>query len=601
MRAVLERDFLSLAIRGRTFVFRALVAAVTAFVAFLVFFDNRALYRDRPDEAATLVFAAAGIALLSLLALLTPPAVVGSIQEERRSGTLPLVLAAPAGPTAFAAAKLVSRSMAVLTWALAAIVPLAVVTLFGGVGLSQVAELAMLGCGVVLELAAWGLWISSVTHRLATGTVLAYLIPFTRWVLTVVLSLVLVAPRSPIGTPVRGEGALAAWWTVAATTPLPGVLRMLTPGDYDRALVSSFRGPTGWRVQRVSGGTTAVPVAPPGLVPPPGFLEFPALLYLAFAVLSALLAAFAAGRRLATEAEPRTAFLARLIDRSRAARSPPDGGNPVAWKEGRLLNTGASRPLFYSVLALLAIGEVLYLIASCTSKLDGQDMMEMGLVLAASHSSLIGLVAVVAGAAAMAHERTTGSLDLLRASPLTPREILHGKVGGLLRGLGLLGLLPLAHLGTMAVAGLVDPVTAVLAGLLDSVYILFFCYAGTRFGISALRTGAAVTLGALFYGFFLVGIPLLAALAGGGFGWKGPARILFAGWPPATSYWFFDASLRRFHPEWAQGHWWEGQEVADFHLAAVLWACAVAGGVLASWLQAPRLLARRFARESEEG
>jgi ABC-type transport system involved in multi-copper enzyme maturation permease subunit len=330
-------------------------------------------------------------------------------------------------------------------------------------------------------------------------------------------------------------------------------------------------------------------------------LRHPSALYLLSSLLMALLAIHYGGRRLATEAEPRRGILAGVIDRKRSQRAPPDHGNPVAWKEQRLLNTAASRPLYYTVIALLTGGELFFLFSCGGWLAHEQEMMEFGLAFATVHPSLIGLVAVVAGAAAMAHERTVGTLDLLRASPLTPREILRGKLGGLLRGLGLLFLIPLAHLGILVASGFMDPLTAVGTVLIDGTFLLFFSMLGILAGLSADRMGAAVTRGALLFGVFLVAIPAVATVIALGFNNEDDATRLITGWPPVTCWLVMEGGLRLLHPPWNAYYGQSSLPLESDHEAAFAWAAAYGIAAVLAWRFAPWLLARRFEREREGG
>ena len=61
-----------------------------------------------------------------------------------------------------------------------------------------------------------------------------------------------------------------------------------------------------------------------------------------------------AGIRLRREAEPPPDPFRRFRERG-MKRRPLGHGNPVTWKEVRLLNTSSSRPLFYSVLGVLLL------------------------------------------------------------------------------------------------------------------------------------------------------------------------------------------------------------------------------------------------------
>lgn len=599
MRAVLERDYLSTAARGRAFVLRALVPAAVATVAFLVYEDSRTMFQTRPDAAARYVFSSGAVTLLAILALMTPPAVVGSILDERQRGTLSIVLAAPIRPTTFAAAKLLSRSLAVLTWAVAALFPVTLTLLLGGVAGTQIVDLVLLTVAVVVELAAWSLWVSSFTSRLATAAVLSYLLPLARWAVTILLVVLAISPDTRQFGLATSRPARTAYWILGATTPVAGMGRMMDPVQYDRELDRSFNDFSGLG----PGSQGRWRVATPALQAP-SVLRRPAALYLVFSLLAALAAAWAAGRRLATEAEPRSSAFQRWLRGRRGGRTPPGTGNPVAWKERRLLNTAASRPLYYSVFALMIAAEAAYLVACAVAAPSRRDLLDTGLAFAAAHAALLALVAVVGGAATMAHERSVGTLELLRGTLLAPGEIVRGKIGGLFRGLLLIGLLPAAHVGLMAATGLVNVETAALALFVDAVFVLFWGLVGLLCGMTALRMGAAVGRGAAAFGIAMLGLPLLALLLEAGFRQHREAEAFLAGWPPTTAFFCLESTMRVFDGPWRDAYWWavdRGHALNHEHRAGLAWLAAYSLAALTFLAVAPAALARRFEKEREGG
>lgn len=594
MRAVLERDFLAEVVRPRSFLFRVLVVVAVALVVVAVWSENRWEFRERPDGAARFLFVGGAFALLGLLAVLTPPSVIGSILEERQRETLPLVLAAPIGPTAFAAAKLLARAGAVLAWALAALVPLFALTLFGGVSPESVGTLALLAAGLVLELAAWGVWISSVTRRLATGAILGFLLPALRWGVT------LGACAFAVDPPVERVPELpAAWrpalWWAAATTPAPAAGLLGDERDYGRTVQRSLV----WSRSAWQGGGPRPPTPPLAAAPLPA--RHPAAAYLAFSLLAALAGVLLAGRRLAREAEPRASLWERWKRGQRLLRAPPGRGNPIAWKEGRLLNTAASRPLYYTVFVLFVAAEAILLLAMSLGGLRGSEFPEAALGMTSGHACLLGLVACISGAAAMAHERSSGTLDLLRVSPLTHREFLSGKAWGTLRGLGFLLLLPVAHLGVFVACGSLSPPVALLGLPVLALSVLLWTAVGLAAGMACRRTGTAVALAAGLYGALLIGVPLLAIFLGEVAGNRDAAEFLVGLWQPSGTYLTLESFLRLLQPEVRAWHWGPDRPLQDEHHWSLAWSgflALTAGGLL---LASPALLRWRFERERERG
>lgn len=606
MRAVLERDFLAEVVRPRTFWFRTLVAAAVSFTVLAVALDNPRYLADQPDRAAKEIFLGGAFTLLALLAVLTPPAVVGSVLEERNRETLPLVLASPVRPAGFALAKLLARSGTVFAWALGAVVPLTAMLLLGGVDTEDIATAGMLAAGVVLEMAAWSLWLSTVSRRMATAAVGAYLLPAGRWALTGVLAALVVVPPWEGAAPPSALERQGGLWA-AVTTPLPGCFRLGDRREYDREMARWWDGsanrPRMIQVRTPSGTRwMPAPPPPPGALrgPLPLHLREPAAAYLLCSLLAAGAAVLAAGRRLRYEAEPRRPFLDRWKRTRRLLRRPPGDGNPVAWKESRLLNTAASRPMYYGTLLLLLLSTVGYALAVSLGETNARERREIALGLASGQACLLGLVAVVAAAASIAQERTSGTLDLLRASPVTAREFFRGKEIGALRGLGFLLLVPALHLLLVLVLGDLPPVVVAASALVLLLSSVLWTGVGLHCGLLAFRTGPAVGLAGGAYGLLLLGVPALGLLLEEGFREREAADLLFGLWPPAWGFLLPEAALRWLDDYRYMEFTWDPGLHRE-HAAALLGTLLFLAAAILLHALGPRLAARRFEREREAG
>ncbi len=493
MRAVLERDFLTEFSSERAFRARSYLGLLVAVAIALTLLILQAAGRELdPDRIALYVFRWSALALLASIFLLAPASVVGSVLAERLQQTLLLVLTSPVGPLRFALAKMVARAAVVGGYALSALPPLMVPLLYGGVSGQQVVDLGLVAAGVVLETSAWGLVVSTWSSRLATASVLAYLIPAARWVIMAkgVLPSVFAALGMGWAQPV---GPLAA--AAASTTPVPGLARALAPDEW-----ASWANPAGGFGLAPGGGGPVFGAGP---------LDSPGLLYLAAAAVFAALAVVLAGRRLAREAEPRgrvrfdlrhavaTVRGARPGAGSAPARRRPRPGpdhNPVAWREQRLVNTGTSRPLYYGVMAALLLLLVRFVTDLAAYRSRGYSLSpeELPLLLVAS-SLLLAVAAAAAGAAAVSHERTQGTWDLLRTSPLDAWDIAEGKRAGLLRGLGFLAVVPAGLLVIVVLHGSLTPGGALLAAVLMGLPPLLFAQVGLYLGTRIRRPGLATT------------------------------------------------------------------------------------------------------------
>jgi ABC-type Na+ efflux pump permease subunit len=99
--------------------------------------------------------------------------------------------------------------------------------------------------------------------------------------------------------------------------------------------------------------------------------------------------------------------------------------------------------------------EVAYLAAA--AQLDAFTSIPLFGGFLAFETALLVLAACAAGATAFAEEKETNTLDVLRVTPLTPLQILRGKVAGLLRGILPSLAVPCVHLILGIVSGILAP------------------------------------------------------------------------------------------------------------------------------------------------
>ncbi|MHC4822314.1 MAG: hypothetical protein ACYTDX_11435 [Planctomycetota bacterium] len=454
------------------------------------------------------------------------------------------------------------------------------ITLIGGVSGTDIVLMIALTLAVVLELTAWGLWVSCRTKKLATAGVLAYLLPSLRWCALAFGAIMVVAPGAPLKPPDQSGLITTVGWTVMETTPFPAVARMADKRDFNRAIGWSYRP----RSRRLAPWLRNGPTPLTAVATPPAYLDYPALVYLLASLLLSAGLIYSSGRRLVNEAEPRGGLFARWGEKLRRRIRPPGSGNPMAWKESRLLNTAASRPLYYTVLSLFAAGEIGYVIFIATS--GGWDNEEAHYTLVAGYTTLLSLVALIGGAAGMAHERAAGTFDLLRVSLLTPRQFLHGKVTGLVRGMGFLLLFPVVHLAFAAVEQREVNAALAVSALLLIQAPLFWGSVGIACGIRTLRVASAVTWATSLFGAMLVVVPFISVMMhelGGGL--RDTGQFLIGLCPPAR-VWLVHEAMERTH-------------LNDEREGAVFFTLALTAiTLILPWLL-PAYLERRLRRESE--
>jgi hypothetical protein len=594
MRAVLERDFLAEASRPRAFAVRCMLAAAVAALATALLAGGIRVLRAPPDVVGTLMFRGAGGALLLLLYLVTPPLVIGSILGERQAGTLPLVMATPISPAGFALAKLASRSGLVLLLALAVVPGLLLPLAIGGVGARHLVAIGGLAVALVLEMAATALWTSASHRKVATALMVSYLLPVFRWGLTLLVVSGWTSSR-PWGPPPRVPDPVLF---LLDTCPFGSFVRAF---DWDP-----------WRL-------AAAPLRMPGggfVVPGPRLLLDAAWLpYLLYALVLGASAVRHAADRIAVAAEPDPpgalspvsprkrwvkrpsgkgyeqgyerivveTFRGRLF---RRLRGSPGTGNPLLWKESRLLDTAGSRDLYYRVLVALFVVQLAGMVAYLSTDRSALGVFSLQV-------TLVAVVAALHGAATFGHDRVQGTWDLLRVSPLTPLQVAAGKSLGAALGVGFLAVVPACHLLIGWAVGYFD-LAAVALGFGVILFVpLAWLGVGLLVSLATAGTGPALARIAALLGGAALGLPVLGLGLEAYFhatvpAWPSPFPACAGASPPFAAFRILD---------WARNE----PPGAGFGSVDALWIGAhVLLGLFLPFLLAAGLR-ERFAREAEEG
>ncbi|MCK6479522.1 MAG: hypothetical protein L6R43_05045 [Planctomycetes bacterium] len=442
MRAVLEREFVAEGSRGRGFLLRTVIGAWASIA--LAGRSLTTLASVALDEAGAAAFRDITLALFLLLAAATPALLVPSLLEERRRGTLDLLLASPVGPLGAALGKYLARVGTVLLWATAALPPLSLALLFGGTSWGRLldAGAGLLGTGI--EAGALALVVSAGTRLPATATVAAYLLPALHWGIGPALR------GTGIGTLLPGAAAV-----LEATTPLP-FLAGTAPGAGFRYLLSSL--------------------------------------------LLAALAIPLAARLLRREMPAGRGFLARRLPRfaiEDRLRTFLVRGNPMAWKEALLLDGSWSRSIQWGVGGLLLAGEAVFAILHAAGEWT-RDRNQAWLL---AGFTAVAALAAVQGASSAQGEKSGAPFEILRTTPLTAREMTRGKLLGLVAGTAPLLLVPSVHLVLSVVAGYLHPLSAALTGLLALFAVANAAVHGLAWGLVAGSATAALLGGASFVAF----------------------------------------------------------------------------------------------------
>jgi len=138
--------------------------------------------------------------------------------------------------------------------------------------------------------------------------------------------------------------------------------------------------------------------------------------------------------------------------------------NPIAWRE-RVTRTATGRQVITQFLFLLASILALYVVLVLKvagAPADTARLFVMVVLMAQMFAVL--MVGATMAASSVSYEREQGTLDILLATPITPRYFLHGKLLGIVRYLLLfLGLMAMVTLGSFLIARL--PVERLATGL----------------------------------------------------------------------------------------------------------------------------------------
>jgi hypothetical protein len=416
VNAVFEKDFVAYSASARFQLQRFAVAAVMGVT--LLVLVVRAYATKNYADIGTSVFDASVTIGLGLV-IITVPASFSTVLVHARAGaTLPVLLTTPLSTLSIAGGAFSARTAAFVALLLATWPPIASSLLFGGVRGSQLVAATATLVATGMLVAAPAFVASGFARRTSVAVVSAYLAAVTT-----------IALLYLVGERVAAGGA----WSASAISPLHAASAAMD------ARFAATRGP---------------------------------YVLLAWSSALATIAVAAVAWRLAREGRG-TADAARVAALSGRQCRPLRLANPVLDRETRtaLLRGGAGRGL----LALLVLAEAAFFVLAgarheCT-------YLPYHFAVLAMECFLIVLAVTASGATALAAEREGRTLDLIRASPLTPRDIVAGKLLGLLRNFAPCLAVPLLHLAFGAALGVFSwaavPLTAVTGAVAMSVWAVF--------------------------------------------------------------------------------------------------------------------------------
>lgn len=171
-------------------------------------------------HAGTVVFDALAVTVLVLLVLLVPGLVGGSVSGERERQTLDLLLCTPVRPARIVIGKLVASLLFVLVLLVASIPLFSAVFLLGGVSLSQVAVVVLVGTVTVVATGSLAMLCSVTLRRTTSSTICSYMAAFLLVVMPLLAGfLVSLAGNGTAATTVAGPTAVLPSGPVPLTFP----------------------------------------------------------------------------------------------------------------------------------------------------------------------------------------------------------------------------------------------------------------------------------------------------------------------------------------------------------------------------------------------
>ncbi|MCK4660743.1 MAG: ABC transporter permease subunit [Phycisphaerae bacterium] len=468
-------------------------------VLFGAFSFSTNLSLDDLAKQSSVTFSRASIAQLMLMCFLAPVFTAGAITQERDSQTFNILLSTPLSNAQIVLGSLLSRLFFVVVLLLAGLPIFFVTTIYGGVTTSQIIESFAIAGGTAVLTGSLAIAISMI--RVGTRrTIFSFYITIGLYLLTVYA----------LGTQWSGT------WVAEAPANVSGErMSWLAPFHPFLALDVALN-----RIQAPPFGALGNQSAVVRYL-----LAYPQALYVALTLaLSFLLTVVSMFfvRRSALEGE--TSFFGKLADR---IRRRPAGDrtqkprrvwrNPIAWREAATRATAASRGVVrYAIIGGGIAAAALVLIEYHRGTLNTVTarvwlaniiMIEFGIIL---------LVAINTAATAITKERESQTMDILLATPLSAKDLVWGK----LRGLVSFTAGPICvPVGTLLVFGLYDlfrdikvPVVSIEVWfelmVLLLAYAAFACMLGMHFSLRIKQTVKAVMVS--------VGVMALLCLVAGG-------------------------------------------------------------------------------------
>jgi len=455
---VFERECLAFCRTRKWFFLRTgLVGGLT--LAVWLFFGHASgqIRVGSADVVGRTLFAATCLTSVAFVFFVTPALVSDLLSRERRTGNLDVLLATPLSAAGVLLGKFFSR-VGLLFVLVAAAFPIIFTTLmFGGVRASQVAGLFLLCIGLVLLLAGPAILFSAFARRAATAAVLAYLLALSP------IALSMLAARGL-------DIAALDWIRSAKDLAFPDTLLARGGSFLSGSLAVFFAG-----------------------------------------VVVTVLCLLVAWIRLRMERGGPGSNLRIPVRRPRRGRVF-DTRNPMVPRETLLIRSSVLKGPFWVFVTLIAGLYAAVLFSGAAA--DPVARMETHAGLATATAFAILLLATLAGSTSIIADREQGSMDVLRLTRLSPRDVVRGKTLGTFRAVVPLVALPV---GALLLAGPFS-LQALLGAALYGVELAFLTLLAAMLGVHhsiAARTVTRAILQSLWqFSVLTVAYPLLMVLMG---------------------------------------------------------------------------------------
>ena len=449
-------------------------------------------------KSATVVFAALSFIQLLMVCILAPIFTSAAITQEKNSQTFNILLSTPLTNGQIVLGSLLSRLYFVFMLLLASIPLFCILMVYGGVTGDKILLSIAIAAGTAMLTGSIAIAISVI--RIGTGrTIFSFYLAIAMYLIIVYALSTASASIPPESHPApgRGSSSLMSWfaafhpflslWVVLGQTPAP-----------DFGSVAHYGFPRNY------------------------WLAYPQYSFIVmtflFSILLVSISLFFV-RHGAKEGED--TIWNRLFSR-KEKRDDQDGEttrkprtvsrNPIRWRESKTgAAAGGGRLMRWTIFIGGAVVALLTLIYYLNGSLSIQSARSLLFGVVAVELLIALFIATATSATSMTREKESNTLELLLTTPLSPKQIISGKIWGLVYAAGpmlavpyatvvLLALIDYLRYGRLGVSGPIVGWQSLLA--LPGLFIGFAgvaCMIGVYFSIKSKKT-----LGAVFASMALV-------------------------------------------------------------------------------------------------